>query len=252
MGGSVNWAGEEGRREGRRLGASGRRVGRPRTSGPEATSNPLGAGTVEERRALILQTAARRFEEKGYAGTSVDDIARELGVTKAAVYHYWGSKEELLTEIQDRALALLREKLDRLDDEESPYETRLEATVAAYIDAVLENTSFVSVLLGDFVSSERTREKQRAFRQRCREAIEAEIAAGNVRDFDPEALTLAIVGLCTTIATWYEPGGRLSREEVKEIYLELVARGILPLAEGTTRANRSAARPSQELPRTSE
>jgi AcrR family transcriptional regulator len=202
-------------------------------SGPEAASNPLGVGTVEERRALILETAARHFEEKGYAGTSVDDIARELGVTKAAVYHYWGSKEELLTEIQDRALSLLREKLDRLDDEESLYETRFEATVAAYIDAVLENTSFVSVLLGDFVSSERTREKQRAFRQQCREAIEAEIAAGNVRDFDPEALTLAIVGLCSTISTWYEPGGRLSREEVKEIYLELVTRGLLPLPEGT-------------------
>jgi AcrR family transcriptional regulator len=201
-------------------------------SGPEAASNPLGVGTVEERRALILETAARHFEEKGYAGTSVDDIARELRVTKAAVYHYWGSKEELLTEIQDRALSLLREKLDRLDDEESLYETRFEATVAAYIDAVLENTSFVSVLLGDFVSSERTREKQWAFRQRCREAIEAEIAAGNVRDFDPEALTLAIVGLCSTISTWYEPGGRLSREEVKEIDLELVTRGLLPLPEG--------------------
>lgn len=214
-------------------------------------SNPLGAGTVEERRALILETAARHFEEKGYAGTSVDDIARELGVTKAAVYHYWGSKEELLEEIQDRALTLLREKLDRLDDEENPYETRLEATVAAYIDAVLENTSFVSVLLGDFVSSERTREKQRAFRRRCREVIEAEIAAGNVRDFDPEALTLAIVGICSTIANWYEPGGRLSREEVKEIYLGLVTRGFLPLPEGSPEPGRSSAPPDPESPRPS-
>ena len=214
-------------------------------------SNPLGAGTVEERRALILETAARHFEEKGYAGTSVDDIARELGVTKAAVYHYWGSKEELLEEIQDRALTLLREKLDRLDDEENPYETRLEATVAAYIDAVLENTSFVSVLLGDFVSSERTREKQRAFRRRCREVIEAEIAAGNVRDFDPEALTLAIVGICSTIANWYEPGGRLSREEVKEIYLGLVTRGFLPLPEGIPEPGRSSAPPDPESPRPS-
>ena len=44
----------------------------------------------------------------------------------------------------------------------------------------------------------------------------------------------------------------MSREEVKEPYLELVARGILPLAKGATRANRTAARPGQELPRTSE
>lgn len=214
------------------MGVSGRRVGRPRTVGPEAVSNPLGAGNVRERRALVLETAARLFEEKGYAGTSVGDIAGELGVTKAAIYHYWRSKEELLEEIQDRALGLLREKLDRLENEENPYSTRLEATVAAYIDAVLENKSFVSVLLRDFVSSRRTREKRRAYRRQCREAIEAEIAAGNLRDFDPEALTLALVGLCSTIANWYEPDGRLSREEIKDTYLGLVTRGFLPLPDG--------------------
>lgn len=229
--------------------ASRRKVGRPRTSGPETASGPLGARTLEERRALILETAASRFEAKGYAGTSVDEIARELGITKAAVYHYWGSKEELLEGIQDRALALLREKLDRLDDEESPYETRLEATVAAYIDAVLENKSFVSVLLRDFVSSERTREKQRAFRQQCRETLEKEIAAGNARASDPEVLTLAIVGLCSTIANWYDPAGRLSREEVKKVYLGLVTRGLLPLPEDIPEPGRPSVRSYQESPR---
>ena len=82
---------------------SKRKVDRPRTSVPDTASNPLGVRTLEERRALILETAASRFEAKGYAGTSVDEIARELGITKAAVYHYWGSKEELLEGIQDRA-----------------------------------------------------------------------------------------------------------------------------------------------------
>jgi AcrR family transcriptional regulator len=224
------------------LGGLRRKVGRPRTSGPDTAANPLGAGTLEERRALVLETAARRFEAKGYAGTSVDEIARELRITKAAVYHYWGSKEDLLEAIQDRALALLRERLNRLDEEESPYETRLEATVAAYIDAVLENKSFVSVLLRDFVSSERTREKQRAFRQQCRETLEEEIAAGNVRDSDPEVMTLAIVGLCSTIASWYEPAGRLSPEEVKKVYLGLITNGLLPISEDTTKSDR----PDQE------
>ena len=75
--------------------------------------------------ALILDTAASRFEAKGYAETFVDEIVRELGITKAAVYHYWGSKEELLAGIQDRALALSREMLDRLDEEYRSAELRL-------------------------------------------------------------------------------------------------------------------------------
>jgi hypothetical protein len=74
------------------------------------------------------------------------------------------------------------------------------------------------VLLRDFASSEKTREKRRAFLREYLEAIEAESAAGNVRDFDPQVLTLALVGLCSTIANWYEPEGRLSREEIKKIY----------------------------------
>jgi AcrR family transcriptional regulator len=217
--------------EGGQLGNSGRRVGRPRASGPEAAFNPLGAGSLEERRALILETAARRFASRGYAGTSVDDIARELGVSKPMVHYYWGSKEELLEEIQDRALALLREKLDRLGDEECPHGTRWEATLSAYIDAVFENRFFVSVLLRDFAASEKTREKRRAYMHKCREVVEEEIAAGKMRDFDPGVLTLAIVGLCSTIANWYEPEGRLSREEIKGMYLDLVARGCLPLPE---------------------
>jgi TetR/AcrR family transcriptional regulator, cholesterol catabolism regulator len=215
-------------------------------------SSPLGTGTLEERRAFILETAARLFASKGYAGTSVDDIARELGVSKANIYYYWGSKEELLEEIQDRALVLLREQLNRLNEEENPYETRLEATVAAYIDAVFENRSFISVLLRDFVSSEKTREKRRAYMRQCREAIEAEMTAGNVRAFDPQVLTLALVNLCSSIANWYEPEGRLNREEIKEIYLELVARGLLPLSEATPEPGHPPPRFGSKSPRPSE
>lgn len=206
-----------------------RRVGRPRASGPEAESSPLGVRkTLEERRALILETAARLFHAKGYAGTSVESIARELGVSKAVVHYYWGGKEELLEGIQDRALLLLRERLGRLDFEENPYGTRLEATVSAYIDAVFEDRAFISVLLRDFASSEKTREKRRAFMRECQEAIQAEISRGDVRGFDSQVLTLALVGMASTIANWYDPEGRLSREEIKETYLSLASHGFLP------------------------
>ncbi|MFA9347908.1 TetR/AcrR family transcriptional regulator, partial [Escherichia coli] len=86
----------------------------------------------------------------GYAGTSIAAIAKELGVSKATIHYYWGTKDELLEEIQERALLLLRERLDNIDLEESPYETWLEATVSAYIDAVFENRFFISVLVRDF------------------------------------------------------------------------------------------------------
>lgn len=211
--------------------SSGRRVGRPRTSGPEAESSPLGSKDLEERRAFILETAARLFHANGYAGTSVGAIAKELGVSKAMIHYYWGTKEELLEEIQERALLLLRERLGRMEVEENTYGTWLEATVSAYIDAVFENRFLISVLVRDFAASERTREKRRVFMRECQEAVQRDIDAGGVRDFDPQVLILALVGMCSTIANWYDPEGTMSREEIKQTYMSLASRGFLPLPE---------------------
>lgn len=195
----------------------------------------MGTKTLEERRGLILETAARLFHAKGYAGTSVESIARELGVSKAMIHYYWGTKDELLEEIQERALLLLRERLDNIEFEDSSHGTWLEATVSAYIDAVFENRFFISVLVRDFAASEQTRQKRRGFMRECQQAVEADISAGGVRDFDPQVLILALVGMCSTIANWYEPEGSMSREEIKETYMGLASRGFLPLPEGDSK-----------------
>lgn len=216
----------------RTTGSSGRRVGRPRATGAEAESRPLGDKTLEERRAFILETAARLFHGRGYAGTSVGAIAKELGVSKAMIHYYWGTKEDLLEEIQERALLLLRERLDRMEVEQSATGSWLEATVSAYIDAVFDNRFFISVLVRDFAASERTREKRRGFMRECHEAIQQDISEGKVRDFDPQVLILALVGMCSTIANWYDPDGAMSKEDIKETYLNLACRGFLPVPSG--------------------
>lgn len=193
-------------------------------------SGPLGAKGIEERRAFILETAARLFHANGYAGTSVGAIARELGVSKATIHYYWGTKEELLEEIQERALLLLRERLDRMEVEQRETGSWLEATVSAYIDAVFDNRFFISVLVRDFAASERTRERRRVFMRECQEAVQRDVSAGRVRDFDPQVLILALVGMCSTIANWYDPDGAMSQEEIKATYMELACRGFLPLS----------------------
>lgn len=55
-------------------------------------------------REALLKQARRAFAERGYAATSLEDIARGLGLTKAAVYHHWASKRELLEDLLEEAL----------------------------------------------------------------------------------------------------------------------------------------------------
>ena len=203
-----------------------RRIGRPSLSGPEAESNPLSALDHDERRALFLVAAAGLFEDKGYANTSVEDIAGELGFTKGALYYYWKNKHEIVQEIHDRALRIINERLDEVAGENSAA-ARLEAAIRGHVEAVMHNRSVISVLLGDFAFSEETLERRRAYAGRFQVLVEEGIAAGVVRDLDPKVLTYAILGLCNSVARWYRPGERLSAEEIRDLFTAFAAEGWL-------------------------
>src|SRR5436190_19845692 len=83
----------------------------PRSSHPEphpatqASTAPRRRRNVSRKR--ILDVARRLFREEGYRGTSLDEVAAELGVTRAAIYHWVPGKEALLCEIHDEAMDLL-------------------------------------------------------------------------------------------------------------------------------------------------
>jgi TetR/AcrR family transcriptional regulator, cholesterol catabolism regulator len=202
-----------------------RRVGRPPLSGPEAEANPLSALTREERRDLFLKVAARLFEERGYANTSVEGITRELDLTKKAFYYYWRNKQEIVQEIHDRGLRLMHERLDKVIAEESSPAIRLEVAIRNHIEAVLKDSSIISVLLGNFEFSKVTLEGRQAYTRRFQDLVEEGIATGVVRDLDPQMLTFAILGLCNSVARWYRPDGRLSSEQIRDVFASFATDG---------------------------
>src|SRR5512138_3682488 len=71
-----------------------------------ATPSPL-----QSRRAEICRTAAQIFHDRGFDGTSMSDLARALGMTKAGLYHYFDGKEALLFEIVTFGLDRVRDEV---------------------------------------------------------------------------------------------------------------------------------------------
>jgi len=185
----------------------------------------LSALTLEERRELFLEVAARLFEEKGYASTSVEDITGELGFTKKVFYYYWKNKQELVQEIHDRSLRVMNERLDKALAEEGSPAVRLELAIRNHVESVLGDRSIIAPLLGDFPFSEETLEGRRAYTRRFQDLIEEGIAAGVVRELDPQMLTFAILALCNSVAQWYKPEGRLSSKEIRDIFASFAADG---------------------------
>src|ERR1700749_1059767 len=91
---------------------------------------------VKER---LLHVATRLFARHGFESTSVQDIVAAAGVTKGAMYHYFGSKDDLLHEIYGRVLRLQMERLTRFADAEGPVAERLHATAMDVVVTTVEN-----------------------------------------------------------------------------------------------------------------
>lgn len=99
---------------------SGRPLGRPKSSESETPTN-----------VLILLTAARLFLENGFQEVSIDDIAKEAGLTKATVYYYFGSKAELFKEVMVALMAKVRSHINHfLGSDKSLYDRLFDVAVA--------------------------------------------------------------------------------------------------------------------------
>ncbi|PWJ44587.1 TetR/AcrR family transcriptional regulator [Sediminitomix flava] len=94
----------------------------------------------EQSRKLILDTAASLFAEKGYLNTSISTIAKEAGIAKGSLYHYFKSKEELLNELLIYAIGKEKEIFDKVEPMGLPAFERLEQLCKEFSEVVMENT----------------------------------------------------------------------------------------------------------------
>src|ERR1700691_6553881 len=95
----------------------------------------------------VLGGAVKVFNERGYDGTSMEDLSRELGITKSAIYHHVTSKEELLRLATGRALDGLFAVLDEISALDAPAIARLEELTRRSVLLLVAELPFVTLLL---------------------------------------------------------------------------------------------------------
>src|SRR5258706_9022766 len=100
----------------------------------------------EAKRAALLREAAAAFGRRGFHATSLDEIARNLGVTKAALYHYFPSKHALLRACFGEAMAVAFASLERARGEGRDGREKLRMTVAGYLRQMIDELSCCIVL----------------------------------------------------------------------------------------------------------
>ena len=188
-------------------------------------------GAVPQR---LLASATRLFAERGFERTTVQEIVDAAGVTKGALYHYFGSKDDLLHEVYARVLRLQQERLDSFAGADAPVEQRLRDAAADVVVTTIENADDTMIFFRSMHQLSPEKQRQvRAERRRYHERFRALVEEGQRTGVFSSAVPAELVvdyhfGSVHHLGTWYRRDGRLPATEVADYLADLLLRALRP------------------------
>jgi AcrR family transcriptional regulator len=178
----------------------------------------------------LLEVAALLFYERGYDGTSMDELSKRLGITKSAIYHHVSGKEELLRLIVDRALDGLFAVAQDVEAADGPAIERLERLVRGSVHVLAERLPFVTVLLrvrGNSAVEREALARRREFDRIVARLVEQAEAEGDIRpDVDPATTTKLLFGMVNSLIEWYKPRPGSEPAELADAVAKVAFAGI--------------------------
>ena len=180
----------------------------------------------------ILEAAAQVFRKKGFHGASMADIADSLNLQKASLYHHVSSKQDILLELLERALARLSEHISAISTQPLPADEKLRRMIRAYLQALAEYPDLSSVLLFEHRSLDKKAHARHIPHRDQFEGLWREVVNEGRRTklFDCANAGLAVrglMGIMNWTLTWYRPDGTLSISEIADEYAELFLHGLM-------------------------
>ena len=176
-------------------------------------SEPVRRGRPGHDQETVLRVAIELFNRQGYDAASMGDLARELGLTKSAIYHHVPSKEHLLERALDEALDELTTALDTVhaDTSHTP-EERLRAAVRSSVVVLAEHLPAVTLLLrvrGNSEVETAALERRRLIDEKLAEMVRAAVAEGAVRDDLPaDLISRLLFGQVNSLVEWVRADGK--------------------------------------------
>jgi AcrR family transcriptional regulator len=178
----------------------------------------------------LLEAVVPVFIERGYDATSMDDLARAIGRSKASIYHHVPSKEHLLRLAVARAVDALFEVLEEDASTTGPAVQRLEHVVRRSVRVLVEHLPYVTLLLRVRGNTETERwalERRRTFDRRLSALVADAIEEGDVRrDLDALVVARVLFGMVNSVTEWYRPGGRHGLDQVEAALVALAFEGL--------------------------
>ena len=203
----------------------------------DATNDTQRATKRRARSEAIIDTAAHVFAQRGYHATGITELCAANGLGKGALYHYIGSKEELLASIHDRVMDEVMAGADRVAEAGGSPTKQLTMLGEELLDVIHRYPDHVWVFLHEFPAltgerAEQFRQRRRAYERQVEGVLQAGVDSGEFRALQPRLTALAWLGMHNYTYLWLRSGGSMSAREVAEAFAEIFIRGIAHPADG--------------------
>ncbi|MEM6463210.1 MAG: TetR/AcrR family transcriptional regulator [Pseudomonadota bacterium] len=187
----------------------------------------VGAETADRVRLAALSLFARH----GYAAVSMRQIGREIGLQAGAIYNHFPTKQHLLR-------GLMVEHMDRLlaawdnyrDDSLSPRDALIDFVRFHIRHHVRRGEevfiSYMELRNLDEHNFHEIAELRRRYEHSLRKILEAGVKANVFSVSDPRVATMAVIAMLTGVSTWYRTNGRLSLEDIEELYVDMISGAV--------------------------
>lgn len=171
------------------------------------------------------------FYKKGYFASSISDIARAAGIQKSSIYYHYSNKEDILFDILKTTMIDLDANLDRLLKGVKGTEKRVRTAIHSHTLFHIERQK--EVIISDSELRGLTADNYKAiiqmrdeYEHKFQSLIKTGIDEGIFAETNFKIFSYAIITMCTAVCIWFNPQGRLSKEEIAQIYTDFALKAI--------------------------
>jgi len=180
----------------------------------------------------VLRVAADKFGKQGYQATTLDEIAAEAGISRAAFYLYFPSKEELLRRMYNQVISTAQAAIEQIVIEDLPVPEKLRRIIRHQVRYMATNIPLSQVFFSEIFSlspelGRSVKLANRAFGTVIERVVSEGVQKGELTPVHPKRFTYALMGMCNWMHRWYRPGGEWTPDTVAEEFIRILESGYL-------------------------
>jgi TetR/AcrR family transcriptional regulator, cholesterol catabolism regulator len=203
-------------------------------------------------KADILQAAAEVLRQKGYEATTMKDIAAEVDLTAASLYHHFKNKNALMLAVLEGGMAYTLSCIQPIAEADLPAAEKLRQMIDIHVVSLTQHTAVgvamvfeIGALTGVKIPGEGSKisagalhefdewrerffDRRSAFEDCFRQVVQAGVDSGEFRQVDVPIFVKTVLGANNWVSVWYRPGGRLDGEAIATQMTETFLRSLEP------------------------